>query len=215
VKVAIADDSVLLRDGLTRMLTAHGIEVVGVAGDGAGIESRVAALNPDAVILDVRMPPTFTDEGIATALSIRDKYSTVGVLVLSQFVETAWAMRLLENGVGGIGYLLKDRVTQVEDLIEALERVAAGGSVIDPMVVERLVARKRDHDPLGSLTPRELEVLQLMAEGRSNGAIGELLFLGLKTVETHVSSILLKLQIPVSTSDNRRVLAVLAYLRNS
>jgi DNA-binding NarL/FixJ family response regulator len=215
MRVVIADDSMLVREGVARLLIGEGVEVVDLAANANEALGKVAEHRPDAVILDIRMPPTFTDEGIEAALAIRKRHEDVGVLVLSQYVESAWAIRLLEDGVGRIGYLLKDRVTDVHQLVEALERVSSGGSVIDPIVVERLVARRRQHDPLSALTVREREVLQMIAEGRSNAAIADALFLGIKTVESHVRSILQKLGIPESASDNRRVLAVLTFLKQS
>lgn len=214
MRIVIADDAVIVREGLARLLESQGVDVVDVASNGIDAAAKVDVHHPDAVILDIRMPPTFTAEGIETALSIRSDHPDVGVLVLSQYIETSLAIRLLEHGVGGIGYLLKDRISQVEEVTEALRRVASGGSVIDPIVVERLVSRKHRSDPLATLTPREREVLRKMAEGRSNTAIGTDLFLGVKTVESHVRSILQKLDIPESSSDNRRVRAVLTYLRD-
>jgi DNA-binding NarL/FixJ family response regulator len=213
--VVIADDSVLLREGIAQLLVRHDFDVVATVGDIDDLLLAVDALGPDVAVIDIRMPPTFTDEGIAAAISIRASHPGVGVLVLSQHLETTWAIRLLENGAAGVGYLLKDRVSRIEEFTEAIERVAAGGSVIDPDVVQRLVGKQRASDPLAVLTAREQDVLQLMAEGRSNRAIGTALYMGTKTVETHVRSILMKLAISESPTDNRRVLAVLAYLRGS
>lgn len=199
---------------MAQLLERHGLDVVASVGDPDELMLAVAQLGPHVAVVDIRMPPSFTDEGITAAKAIHAEHPDVGVLVLSQHLETAWAFRLLEDGSAGIGYLLKDRVSRIEEFTEAIERVAAGGSVIDPEVVGRLVTRQRSHDPLESLSSREREVLHLMAEGRSNRAIGESLFMGTKTVESHVRSIMMKLSIPDASTDNRRVLAVLAYLRS-
>lgn len=213
MRIVIVDDVPLFRDGVARLLEGQGVEVVGTAGDVPGALSLVAQHVPDVALLDIRMPPTHTREGLDAALAIRDRHPGVGVVVLSQYVESAWAFALLGDGAGRTGYLLKERVADAADLLASLERVRAGGTVIDPEVVAALVGRARAHDPLESLTGRERDVLSLMAEGRSNRAIAERLFLGEKTVDTHVRAILQKLDIAPTADDNRRVLAVLAYLR--
>jgi DNA-binding NarL/FixJ family response regulator len=211
MRVVIAEDSVLLREGLTRLLTDEGISVVGSAGDGEGLLRAVAEVNPDVVVADVRMPPTFTDEGLRAALVVRDRWPSVGVLVLSQWVEERYATELISGRPHGVGYLLKDRVADVAEFIDALHRVAAGGSALDPEVVAQLLARSRH--PLGDLTPREREVLALMAEGRSNSAIAESLVVGGGAVEKHINNIFTKLGLaPGDDRGNRRVLAVLRYL---
>jgi DNA-binding NarL/FixJ family response regulator len=214
VRVILADDSVLFREGLARILTEAGIDVAAQAGDAAQLLTLVRALHPDAVIVDIRMPPTHTDEGLVAALAIRAQRPEVGVLVLSHFVETHHAAKLLADDRRGAGYLLKDRVSEIGEFAEAVRRVSAGGSAIDPAVVEQLVGRRRTRSPLDELTDREREVLALMAEGRSNSAIGERLFLSPKTVETHVRSIFMKLELPSAPDDHRRVLAVLTHLRS-
>lgn len=213
MRVAIAEDSVLLREGLVRILTEKGFEVVAEVSDARGLLSAVAQQLPEVVIVDVRMPPTFTDEGLVAAAQIRTSHPLVGVMVLSHHVETEQAVRLLESGNGGIGYLLKDRITELPEFLDAIRRVGAGGSAIDPEVVGRLVNRRRKPGPLDSLTEREKQVLGLMAEGRSNQAIEKQIFLSPKTVEAHVRSIFIKLDLVPAAQDNRRVLAVLSYLR--
>jgi DNA-binding NarL/FixJ family response regulator len=213
IRIALADDAVLLREALAGALSAAGFEVVGQAGDGESLLALVEREQPDVAIVDVRMPPTHTTEGLETARRIRVSCPRVAILVLSQYVETRYAIDLIRDDPVGVGYLLKDRVTKVADLAEAVRRVAAGGSVIDPEVVSRLLGRPRRHSPLDELTPREREILALMAEGRSNGAIADRLTLELKTVEGHVSAIFGKLGLEPASHDNRRVLAVLAYLR--
>jgi DNA-binding NarL/FixJ family response regulator len=213
MRVMLADDSVLLREGLARMLAESGFEVMAQVGDAASLLAAVDANPPDVCIVDIRMPPTNTTEGLQAALQLRARHPRVAVLVLSQYVETRYAMELLARGADGVGYLLKDRVGDVAELLSALRSVAAGRSVIDPTVVSRLVGRHRQADPLETLTAREREVLGLMAEGRSNRAIGERLFLSPKTVETHVSAIFEKLGIEDTSDDNRRVLSVLTWLR--
>ena len=213
MRVVIADDSVLLREGLARLLTEAGFEVIGQAGDADELLAEVEAGDPDVAIVDIRMPPTHTDEGLRAARELRKRHPGMGVLVLSQFVRPSYALELLEEGADGIGYLLKDRVSDVDELAESVRRVAEGGSVLDPSVVAQLVDRRRSaDDPLGRLTDREREVLALMAEGRSNRAIAERLFVTEHTVEKHVQNILAKLDIFESAEDHRRVLAVLTFL---
>jgi DNA-binding NarL/FixJ family response regulator len=214
VRVVIADDAVLFREGLARVLEAAGIRVAAQVGDAEGLLARVRADPPDAVVVDIRMPPTHTREGLDAAQRIRADHPQVGVLVLSQYVETHHAMQLLEDGARGIGYLLKDRVADVAEVVDAVRRVAGGGSVIDAEVVAQLVGRRRTRNPIQELTEREREVLTLMAEGRSNQAICQRLFLSPKTVEAHVRSIFTRLDLPATPDDHRRVLAVLAFLRS-
>ena len=213
MRVILADDSVLLREGLARMLVESGFEVVAQVGDAEALLAAVDADPPDVCIVDIRMPPTNTTEGLQAALHLRVHHPEVAVLVLSQYVETRYAMELLAQGADGVGYLLKDRVGDIAELLAALRSVVAGRSVIDPAVVSRLVGRHRRADPMEALTAREREVLEQMAEGRSNRAIGERLFLSPKTVEAHVSSIFSKLGIEDTADDNRRVLSVLTWLR--
>ena len=211
--VAVADDSALFREGLARLLEASGMEVISRSGDAAELLASVDAVQPDIVITDIRMPPTHTTEGLLAAAEIRDHHPDVAVMLLSQYVETSHALRLLEHGAGRIGYLLKDRVSDVREFINAVRRVAAGGSAIDPEVVSQLLIRRRRHDLVGELTERERDVLHLMAEGRSNTAIGNTLHLSEKTVEGHVRSIFSKLELEPTAEDHRRVLAVLMYLK--
>jgi DNA-binding NarL/FixJ family response regulator len=213
MRVVIADDAVLFREGLARVLDAAGIQVAAQAGDAERLLALVRADPPDAVVVDIRMPPTHTCEGLEAARRIRAEHPPVGVLVLSQYVEPHHAMQLLEGGAGGVGYLLKDRVADVGEVVEAVRRIAGGGSVIDPEVVAQLVGRRRAVDPVQQLSEREREVLALMAEGRSNQAISERLFLSPKTVEGHVRSIFTRLDLSATPDDHRRVLAVLAFLR--
>jgi DNA-binding NarL/FixJ family response regulator len=213
IRVVIADDSVLLREGVARLLQEAGFDVVGQAGTADELLLRVRSYSPDIAIVDIRMPPTHTDEGLRAAQEIRERYPGVGVLVLSQYVESGYALELLQENAEGIGYLLKDRVSDVTDFVAAVKRVAEGGSALDPEVVSRLVGRRRGDDPLSQLTPREREVLELMAEGRSNQAIAERLVVTLRAVEKHVTSIFAKLRLPADEQDHRRVLAVLTYLR--
>jgi DNA-binding NarL/FixJ family response regulator len=213
MRVVIADDAVLFREGLARVLQAAGIDVAAQAGDGEQLLARVRADPPEAVVVDIRMPPTHTAEGLEAARRIRADHPRVGVLVLSQYVEPHHAVQLLQDGAGGVGYLLKDRVADVREVVDAVRRVAAGGSVIDPEVVAQLVSRRRARDPIQELSERERQVLALMAEGRSNQAIGERLFLSPKTVEAHVHSIFTRLDLHPAPDDHRRVLAVLAFLR--
>jgi DNA-binding NarL/FixJ family response regulator len=213
MRVVIADDAVLFREGLARVLQAAGIQVAAQVGDAEQLLVRVRADPPAAVVVDIRMPPTHTREGLDAAQRIRAEHPEVGVLVLSQYVEPHHAIQLLQDGASGVGYLLKDRVADVNEVIDAVRRVAAGGSVIDPEVVSQLVSRRRTHDPIQELSERERQVLALMAEGRSNQAIGERLFLSPKTVEAHVHSIFTRLDLHPAPDDHRRVLAVLAFLR--
>ena len=213
VRVVIADDSVLLREGIARLLEESGFEVVGQAVDADDLLRKVGAHKPDIAVVDVRMPPTHTDEGLRAAEAIRAEHGTaVGILVLSQHVEPSFALRLVSDGAGGVGYLLKDRVTDLDDFADAIRRIAKGGSAIDPAVVAVLVGR-RSRVPLDDLTEREREVLALMAEGRSNQAIGDRLSMARKTVEAHIANIFSKLEQPPASDDHRRVLAVLAHLR--
>ena len=212
LRVIICEDLVLLRDGIARLLRDNGVEVVAMVGDGDRLVSAVAGHKPDICIIDVRLPPTFTDEGVRAALTARERFPGLPVLILSQYVEQTYASELLANGQGGIGYLLKDRVGDVDEFVAAVRRVAANGVAFDSEVVAQLLARRRG-GPLDELSPRELEVLGQMAQGRSNQAIGESLVVTPGAVEKHISSIFGKLDLPPSNEDNRRVLAVLAYLR--
>jgi DNA-binding NarL/FixJ family response regulator/class 3 adenylate cyclase len=213
VKVVLADDAVLLREGIARLLTEAGLEVVGQSGTADDLLLKVRSYEPDVAVIDIRMPPTQTDEGLRAAQEIRSTYPNVGVLVLSQYVEPTYAMELLAESAEGVGYLLKDRVADVDEFAAAVRRVAQGGSALDPALVTQLVGRRREHDPLEDLTPREREVLEEMAEGRSNQAIGERLFITPRAVEKHITSIFGKLRLPQAPEDHRRVLAVLAFLR--
>jgi DNA-binding NarL/FixJ family response regulator len=212
VRVVIAEDTALLREGLAGLLTDSGHEVVAKVGDATALLAAVEEHEPDLAVIDVRMPPDYSDEGLVAAVRIRERHPTTGVLVLSQHIETRHSVELLGSG-DGFGYLLKDRVLDVEDFLEAAERVARGGSALDPAVVAALVTPATRDDPLRELTPREREVLGLIAEGRSNASIARRLWLTEKTVETHVRSILSKLGVAANVDDNRRVLAVLAFLR--
>jgi DNA-binding NarL/FixJ family response regulator len=217
VRVVIAEDSVLLREGLTQLLTDRGHEVVAGVGDGEALMTTVGELAargeaPDVVVADVRMPPTHTDEGVRAAVQLRAMHPTIGVLVLSQYVEEQYATELLAGSSRGVGYLLKDRVADVREFVEAVARVAEGGTALDPEVVAQLLGRSRKQDVLVGLTPREHEVLALMAEGRTNSAIAEELVISPGAVEKHVSNIFTKLGLPQSDADHRRVLAVLRYL---
>jgi DNA-binding NarL/FixJ family response regulator len=213
LRIVIAEDSVLLREGITRLLIDAGHQVVAAVGDGPGLVEAVAEHRPDISIVDVRMPPSFRDEGLRAAIEARGRVPGTAVLVLSQYVEERYASELLESGAGGTGYLLKDRVADVADFLRAIRQVAGGGTVLDPEVVTQLMVRRRQNDPLAELTPRENEVLTLMAEGRSNNAIAEAMSVSHGAVEKHVSNIFMKLGLSPAEADHRRVLAVLAYLR--
>jgi DNA-binding NarL/FixJ family response regulator len=213
VRIVIADDAVLLREGAARLLEDAGFEVVAQAGDADDLLRKVRAHKPDVAIVDVRMPPGNIDDGLQAALTIRDELPDVGILLLSQYVEDRYLAQLLTGGAQGVGYLLKDRVAEVERLAEAVERVAAGGSVLDPEVVAQMLGRRREEGPLDALTGRERDVLELMAEGKTNRAIAGQLFISERAVERHVTSIFAKLDLPTTEQDHRRVLAVLAYLR--
>jgi DNA-binding NarL/FixJ family response regulator len=213
VRVIIAEDSALLRQGLIRLLEDACVEVVGQTDNADDLLSLVSAREPDAALVDIRMPPTHTDEGLRAARAIRERHPSVGVLILSQYVETSSAVQLMARDPQGFGYLLKDRVADVDELTDALKRVTAGESVIDSQVVARLLGRRRPPSALDDLTERERQVLALMAEGRSNEAIMQHLFVSSKTVETHVRNIFTKLRLEPSLTDHRRVLAVLAYLQ--
>lgn len=212
MRVVLAEDSVLLRQGLVLLLTEAGFEVVEAVADAEALLRAVAAHQPEAVIADVRMPPTHSDEGLRAALVIRSRWPRVAVLVLSQYVEERYASELLAGDTRGVGYLLKDRVADVDAFVEALRRVGAGGTALDPEVVSQLLARSRRRDPLDGLTPREREVLHLMAEGRSNAGIAAQLVVTEGAVEKHISGIFTKLQLPPAETGHRRVLAVLRYL---
>ncbi len=212
MRVVLADDSVLLREGIARLLTDAGFDVVGQAGDAEDLMRKVGAHRPDVAVVDVRMPPTNTDEGLRAALDIRSQHPDVGVLVLSQYIEARYAMELLADSAEGVGYLLKDRVSDIERFTDAVKRVAEGGSALDPEVVSQLLGRRRERDPLSEVTAREREVLELMAEGRSNHAIADALVITERAVEKHVTSIFGKLGLTPTAEDHRRVLAVLAFL---
>ena len=213
MRVVVADDSVLMREGIVRLLEEAGHEVVAQAGDAEDLTRKVRAHKPDVAVIDIRMPPTNTDDGLRAALALRAELPDTGVLVLSQYVEEGYAVDLLSEGGAGVGYLLKDRVADVRLFTDAVARVAEGGSALDPEVVSHMLQRKRSEDPLAEITPREREVLELMAEGRSNKAIAEQLVVTERAIEKHVTSIFGKLRLPASGEDHRRVLAVLAYLR--
>jgi DNA-binding NarL/FixJ family response regulator len=215
VRVVLADDAALLRDGLARLLVEAGIEVAAQTGTAPELLAAVEKHNPDIAVVDIRMPPTHTDEGLAAAEEIRRRFPNVGVLLLSQYIEAGYALRLLEGSGERIGYLLKDRVLNLDDFVAALARVAAGETVVDPALVSQLVGRARESSPLDQLTPRERDVLSLMAEGLTDRGISERLFVTPNTVETHVRHIIGKLGLPATPADNRRVRAVLAYLRTS
>ncbi len=211
-RVVLAEDSVLLREGLVRVLTETGFDVVAAVGDAESFLAAVSAHFPDVVLTDVRMPPSFTDEGVRAALVVREQHPDIAVVVLSQYVEENYASELLAGRARGVGYLLKDRVADVGEFVEAMQRVAAGGTALDPEVVAQLFARARQTDPLGGLTPREQDVLRLMAEGRSNAGIAAALVVTEGAVEKHVSNLFAKLDLPPAETDHRRVRAVLRYL---
>jgi DNA-binding NarL/FixJ family response regulator len=213
VRVLIAEDLVLLRDGLTRLLRDNGFDVVDAVSDGNALIHAARRERPDIAIVDIRLPPTFRDEGLRAALDLRKSVPEMAILVVSQYVEHTYATELLAVGGGGVGYLLKDRIIDVDDFVDAVRRVAEGGTALDPEVVAQLFSRRRSRGPLERLTPRELEVLGLMAEGRSNQAIAEALVLTVGAVEKHIASIFNKLRLPQSGTDHRRVLAVLTYLQ--
>lgn len=213
MRVVIADDAVLLREGIARLLTEHGHDVVAAVGDGDALVEAVVGHQPDVSIVDVRMPPSHTDEGLRAAVEARRRLPRTPILVLSQYVEVSYADDLLADRAGAVGYLLKDRVAAIAEFLDAIHRVAAGGTVLDPEVVSQLLVRRRRDDPLRALTPREREVLALMAEGRSNSAIARALVVSDGAVEKHVRNIFTKLELPPDEEQHRRVLAVLAYLR--
>jgi len=214
MRIVIGEDSVLLREGIARLLDREeGMEVVAQAGDAEDVLRKVRAHRPDVLVVDIRMPPSNVDDGLQAARTIRGELPEVGVLVLSQYVEEAYAVDLLGEGTEGVGYLLKDRVADVERFLDAVRRVAGGGSALDPEVVAHLLGRRRDDDPIGTLSERERQVLGLMAEGLSNNAIAEQLVITERAVEKHVTSIFSKLDLPQATEHNRRVLAVIAYLQ--
>ncbi|MBL7495367.1 response regulator transcription factor [Frankia sp. CNm7] len=215
MRVVIAEDSVLLREGLSRLLTDAGCEVVAAVGDGLSLVDAIGSHRPDVSVVDVRMPPSHRDEGLRAAIAARAQVPGSPVLVLSQHVEKQYAAELLADGAGAVGYLLKDRVADVREFVDAVRRVAAGGTVMDPEVVAQLLIRSRRDDPMALLTPREREVLRLMAEGRSNAAIAAELVVSAGAVEKHISNVFAKLGLEASGSDHRRVLAVLAYLREA
>ena len=214
MRVAIAEDSVLLREGIARILDEAGIEVVAQCADPDDLLLKVRSYSPDVAIVDIRLPPTHNDEGLRAALEIRSKHPDVAVLVLSQYVELGLALKLLADSAEGVGYLLKDRIGDVDEFVAALQRVAEGGSVLDPIIVSTLVSRERPDDPLAQLTPREREVLELMAAGSSNQGIADSLVITVRAVEKYVSSIFTKLGLPSTGSESRRVLAVLTFLRS-
>ena len=215
IRVAIAEDSVLVREGLVRLLAEAGFEVTAAAADPQGLLRAIDADRPDVIVLDIRLPPTHTDEGLRLAGAVRGSDGPrIGVLLLSQYVEAAYAYQLIESEAAGVGYLLKDRLSDIGELADAIRRVARGGSAIDPSLVAQLLRRRRERNPLDELTDREREVLGLMAEGRTNLAIADRLVITLKTVETHVASIFSKLGLEPEPDDHRRVLAVLTYLRS-
>jgi DNA-binding NarL/FixJ family response regulator len=209
----IAEDLALLRDGLTRLLRDNGFEVVGAVVDADALVTKVLLERPDVAIVDIRLPPTFRDEGVRAALTLRERAPATGVLIVSQYVEPAYAAELLADGRGGLGYLLKDRIMDVDDFVAAVRRVGEGGTALDPEVVAQLVGKRRGQ--LDALTPRELEVLELMAEGRTNTAIAAQLVVTIGAVEKHIANIFTKLRLPQTNEDNRRVLAVLAYLQGT
>ena len=212
IRVVIAEDSAILRDGLVQLLTDRGFTVTSAVSDAIGLEQAVAENPPDVAVVDIRMPPTFTDEGLRAAIELRQRHPGLDILLFSQYIETRYAAELLAGGAGGIGYLLKDRVADVTDFVEALVRVASGGTALDPEVVTQLMGASRRTDTLAALSGREREVLALMAEGRTNSAIATNLVISEGAVEKHVANIFSKLNLPASSTDHRRVLAVLRYL---
>jgi DNA-binding NarL/FixJ family response regulator len=214
MRIVIADDTVLIREGTARLLEEAGFEVVAQAGDAEDLLRKVRAHRPDVAIIDVRMPPNNAEDGLLAALKIREELPNVGILLLSQYVEDRYLAELLGEGAAGVGYLLKDRVSEIERLDDAVRRIAAGASVLDPEVVGEMLGRRREAGPLESLTDRERRVLELMAEGRTNRAIAEQLFISERAVERHVTAIFSKLDLPTTGEDHRRVLAVLTYLRS-
>ncbi len=214
MRAVIAEDSVLLREGIGHVLETAGLDVVGSCATAEDLLLKVASYAPDVAIVDIRLPPTHSDEGIRAAVEIRATHPSVGVLVVSQYLELGLAMKLLADSAEGVGYLLKDRIGDVEDFVGAVRRVASGGSAIDPTIVSTLLAKRRSDDPLAELTPREREVLELMAEGRSNQGIADKLVITLRSVEKYVSSVFGKLGLPSTGTESRRVLAVLMYLRS-
>jgi DNA-binding NarL/FixJ family response regulator len=214
MRIAIAEDSAILRDGLAQLLVDRGNEIVAAVADGDSLRAAVAADPPDVCIVDIRMPATFTDEGLRAAIAIRREHPDVGVLVFSQYIETRYAAELLAGSTSGVGYLLKDRVADVREFVEALTRVANGGTALDPEVVAQLLGATRRTDTLARLTPREREVMEHIAEGRSNAGIAAQLVVSDRAVEKHVANIFLKLSLPPSEGENRRVLAVLRYLES-
>lgn len=214
MRIVIAEDSVLLQAGLIRFLTESGHEIVEAVGDAIALVGAIEAHQPDLAVVDVRMPPTLTDDGLRAALEIRERWPRVAILVLSQYVEEQYATELISGDTGGIGYLLKDRIAEVAEFQDAVVRVGEGGTVLDPEVVAQILARSRRQDPLASLSPREREVLGLMGEGRSNSAIARALVVSDGAVEKHVSNIFMKLDLPPASNDHRRVLAVLRWLES-
>lgn len=214
MRVALADDAAVLREGLARLLTEEGIEVAAQVGSADELLAAVDRLHPDVAVVDIRMPPTWSDEGLAVAGEIRRRFPQVGVLLLSQYVEPEYALTLLDGSSERTGYLLKERMLNVHDLVGALERIAAGETVVDPALVVQALGRAREHSPLDQLTAREREVLSLMAEGLTDRGIAERLYITQNTVETHIRHIISKLSLPTTPADNRRVHAVLAYLRS-
>jgi DNA-binding NarL/FixJ family response regulator len=214
MRIAIAEDSVILRDGLVELLTSRGHEVIAAVGDGDALLAAVGTELPDVAVVDIRMPPTHTDEGLRAAIEIRRRYPLVGVLVFSQYIETRYAAELLGGRSDRVGYLLKDRIADVTDFIDALGRIAAGGTVLDPEVIAQMLGASRKTDVVAALTARERAVLELMAEGRTNAAIAKTLFVGEGSIEKHVTSIFAKFGLPPSDANHRRVLAVLRYLES-
>lgn len=212
LRVAIAEDSAILRDGLVQLLVDRGFAITGAVAEPAALRSSVAQNPPDVAVIDIRMPPTFTDEGLRLALELRAKHEGLGILLFSQYIETRYAADLLADDAAGIGYLLKDRVADVSEFVDALTRVSGGGTALDPEVVTQLLGASRRSDSLDQLTPRERDVLKLMAEGRTNGAIASALVISEGAVEKHIANIFFKLNLPTSATDHRRVLAVLRYL---